>query len=225
MKHDYSPSRLDTFVDAAFAFALTLLIISFDEIPQSREQMEAALKLIPAFAASFAQLVLFWLGHRRWSRSYGEETYLTVLLSLSLVFAALVFVFPLRIVYSVFFQWLSNGYLAGGFVVSRASDLGFIFAIYGIAFFFFSGLLFLLYWTSWRKREQKALGRSEQYQLRSYLSAWLILALTGLFSTILAFVLKGEAAGYAGMAYATLGISMPINGFYHGKKISQSASG
>ena len=28
-------TRLDTFIDAAFAFVLTLLVISFDEIPQT----------------------------------------------------------------------------------------------------------------------------------------------------------------------------------------------
>ncbi len=60
-------TRLDTFIDAAFAFVLTLLVISFDEIPSNYAEMMAAVKRIPAFVASFALLMMFWLPHRRWS--------------------------------------------------------------------------------------------------------------------------------------------------------------
>ena len=42
-------TRIEAFVDAAFAFALTLLVISFDEIPESYEQLVDALKGVPAF--------------------------------------------------------------------------------------------------------------------------------------------------------------------------------
>ena len=66
-------SRLDTFVDAAFAFVLTLLVISFDEIPSSYPEMLEAVKRIPGFAASFAVLMMFWLQHRLWSRRFGLE--------------------------------------------------------------------------------------------------------------------------------------------------------
>ena len=54
-------TRLDTFIDAAFAFVLTLLVISFDEIPSTYAEMLAAVKRIPGFAASFAVLMMFWL--------------------------------------------------------------------------------------------------------------------------------------------------------------------
>ena len=38
-------TRLDTFIDAAFAFVLTLLVISFDEIPSTYAEMLAAAKI------------------------------------------------------------------------------------------------------------------------------------------------------------------------------------
>ncbi|MCZ6500144.1 MAG: hypothetical protein O6844_06605, partial [Gammaproteobacteria bacterium] len=45
-------TRLDTFIDAAFAFVLTLLIISFDEIQSTYAELMVAVKRIPAFACS-----------------------------------------------------------------------------------------------------------------------------------------------------------------------------
>ena len=91
-------TRLDTFVDAAFAFVLTLLVISFDDIPSDIPEMLAAAKRIPGFAASFAILMMFWLQHRQWSRRYGLENTGTILHSLTLIFVMLVYVYPLRMV-------------------------------------------------------------------------------------------------------------------------------
>ena len=42
-------TRIEVFVDAAFAFAVTMLVISFDQIPQSFNEMVEAVKGIPAF--------------------------------------------------------------------------------------------------------------------------------------------------------------------------------
>ena len=49
-------TRLEAFVDAAFAFALTLLVISFDAVPQSFEALTTALKAVPAFLMASAYL-------------------------------------------------------------------------------------------------------------------------------------------------------------------------
>ena len=40
-------TRLDTFVDAAFAFAVTLMVISVDEVPGSYEEFMQALAQVP----------------------------------------------------------------------------------------------------------------------------------------------------------------------------------
>ena len=48
-------TRMETFADAAFAFAVTMLVISVEAVPQNYEEFAAALKSIPAFFASFLQ--------------------------------------------------------------------------------------------------------------------------------------------------------------------------
>jgi len=65
-------TRLDTFIDAAFAFVLTLLIISFDEIPSTYPELMLAVKRIPAFAFSFMIVMMFSASAHQPSLRSGE---------------------------------------------------------------------------------------------------------------------------------------------------------
>ncbi len=83
-------TRLETFTDAAFAFAVTMLVVGGgDAIPTSFEEMILALKQVPAFAASFSNIMLFWYAHHRWSRRYGLEDAVSVTLSVTLTTTSL----------------------------------------------------------------------------------------------------------------------------------------
>ena len=64
-------TRLETFVDAAFAFAVTSLVLSFDAMPDSFTELYDALRRLPACLAGFAILALFWTAHHRFSRRCG----------------------------------------------------------------------------------------------------------------------------------------------------------
>ena len=72
------------------AIAVTLLVISVDDVPSSYEEFVQALKSVPAFVACFLQLVIFWLGHRRWSELYGLDDARSVWLSFMLIMGVLV---------------------------------------------------------------------------------------------------------------------------------------
>ncbi|MEZ5519918.1 MAG: TMEM175 family protein [Dokdonella sp.] len=104
-------TRAEAFFDAAFAFAITLMVISIDEIPDSAEKLLNALKAVPAFAASFLLIVLFWRAHADWSRHYGLNDRHSQRLSLLMVFLVLVFIYPLRMFFGAFFEWISQGML------------------------------------------------------------------------------------------------------------------
>ena len=58
-------TRTETFTDAAFAFAVTLLVISIDAVPTTYDELLIAVQGIPAFGLACALLFLFWYGH--WS--------------------------------------------------------------------------------------------------------------------------------------------------------------
>lgn len=52
-------TRIETFVAAAFAFAVTMVVISLGSIPSTFGAFIQAVKQIPSFAASCA--IIFWI--------------------------------------------------------------------------------------------------------------------------------------------------------------------
>ena len=48
-------------------------------------------------------MIMFWMGHRTWSRLYGLEDARCLWVSVSLIACVLVFVYPLRVMYSLLF--------------------------------------------------------------------------------------------------------------------------
>src|SRR5690348_7970185 len=93
-------TRIEAFTDAAFAFAVTLLMIGGGHVPNDVAQLLAALRELPGYAASFLLLCLFWYAHYLWYRRYGAEDRRSIVLSLLLVFLVLIFVYPLHMMFS-----------------------------------------------------------------------------------------------------------------------------
>jgi hypothetical protein len=73
-------SRLEAFSDAAFAFALTLLVVSLD-VPRSYGELMGLLKGFLSFACCFALLVWIWHEHNMFFRRYGLQDPSTVFLN------------------------------------------------------------------------------------------------------------------------------------------------
>lgn len=53
-----SAFRLDAFVDATFAFVVTLLVISVGDLPASLDALRTALWRVPAFAGSLVLIAM-----------------------------------------------------------------------------------------------------------------------------------------------------------------------
>lgn len=182
-------TRLEAFVDAAFAFAVTLLVISIDAIPDSIDGLVAALKGIPAFAASFAMVALFWSAHARWSRRYGLDDATTTLLSLALVFLVLIYVYPLKLLFGSFFAMLTGGWLPMPLArIDGYGDIRFMFAVYALAFTTLSLVLMALYGHAWRRRERIGLSAQEQGLTAGHVALFAVFAAVGLLSLLAALL-------------------------------------
>ena len=213
-------TRVEAFVDAAFAFAVTLLVIAVGNVPDTTDEMLAALRQVPAFACSFALIALFWFKHNQWSRRFGLDDTTTVLLSLLLVFQVLVYVYPLRMLFGGFAIWISGGWLSGGFQPTRAADVAVMFMIYAVAWITMCLNILLLYLHAWRMRRSIGLDLDEQVNTRSEVAAWVFAPLIGVQSFGMALWLRSEPAvpnwliGLPGMIYGLMGLTYPVAIWY-----------
>jgi len=203
-------TRLETFCDAAFAFAVTLLVISGGGIPTSYAALLAALQEVPAFLASFVAIAIIWGAHRRWSRRYGLEDGWTTLISLGIVFVMLVYVYPLRMVASAFMAYLSGGRLPSAFVLTAASDLTGLFVVYGLGFAVQAAMLALLYLRALRAGDRLRLDPVERLRTRQEIVQHAVLAVTGVTSAVAAAALPTRLGVWAGFVYMTLPLTMPL---------------
>ncbi len=202
-------TRLDAFCDAAFAFAVTILVISTGGVPRSYADLMRALRDVPAFAASFAAVAAFWGAHRQWGQRYGLDDRLSTLLSLGVVFVTLVYVYPLKMVFSALAAWASRGALPANFTVESVGELRGLFVVYGVGFAAQSGLLALLYRHALRA-PGLALDAAERLHTRRHGASYLVMGATGLVSAVWAAVMPGRLGVFAGFLYATLPVTMPL---------------
>lgn len=206
-------TRIETFTDAAFAFSLTLMVVSL-EIPRSYEELIAALHGIPAFALSAVLLMIFWAGHHGWSRRYGLDDTQTIVLSCLLVFTVLVYVYPLRFLARALTAWMDHvlglPLTSEPISFSSPAQLNQLFAVYGVGFVIMCLSIVLLNLHAWRQRELLGLNELEIYDTRAEIGAWMILGATGLLSVAMAIATSPSLVGAPGWAYMILPIAMPL---------------
>lgn len=182
--------RLDAFVDAAFAFAVSLLIIAGGQSVGSFGELIQALMRIPAFLAGFALILLFWIAHRSWSALNPPRDGMTTLLSLAVVFMVLVFVFPLRTLIESAVHFLSGGVLPGGRLIRNFEQLGWTYFIYGVGFAVLSVLFALLF-----RHAQRGLDDDRnRMAARHWSRTWTWAALTAVLSGLVALTPATAAA-------------------------------
>src|SRR5438445_12915778 len=90
---------LETFIDAAFAFAISMLVIAAQQIPDNIQTLLAAFKNVPTFVCSIAVLGIFWPGHWLWSRRLGLEANASILISWDMILTILMFIHPLKAIF------------------------------------------------------------------------------------------------------------------------------
>ena len=203
-------TRLETFADAAFAFAVTLLVVAGgDTVPASFEEMMLAMKQVPAFAASFANIMLFWYAHHRWSRRFGLVGPGSVLLTLLLIFVMLIYVYPLKAIYSGAFDFFTGGYLASYFELRSVADLRDMFIIFGAGYAALSGVIVLLNRHALGKSEALSLTAFERFETVTEVQHWLINMSVPLISIGLAIVMPDGLVVVAGLCYFLFGIFIP----------------
>ena len=140
-------NRLDAFTDAAFAFAVTLLVIGGSEPPTSYAMLEAAMAEVPAFAIGFALIAMFWFAHVRWRHFRGDGSWPSMILSVLLIFLVLIYVQPLRAMARSLSTFL------GGSGAPFQGAPGDLFFVYGLGFVAMAATIACLFFEAQRSTE------------------------------------------------------------------------
>lgn len=205
-------TRLEVFIDAAFAFAVTMLVISFDSIPRSYDEVMLAVKSIPAFVVAVAQLVWIWHTHNVWSRRFGLDTTYTVFISSALLIVVLIYVYPMRIMAGGMFAWLTNDYLPSNFRPITLDELRDMFVFLSIGFIALCMVFVQMYRYAARLKEELLLSDYELFESSTVVIMWSGAAVIALLCIILAIILPPQHVPLSGFSFMLLGVWFPLVG-------------
>lgn len=197
-------ARIEAFSDAVFGFALTLLVVSL-EVPRTYADMMGSVRALPAFAASFAILLMIWQEHHNFFRRYGVHDGVTIWLNGLLLFVVLFYVYPLKFLMTMLLG--PSGVLLGGRPAGvELREVPGLMVMYGAGFISVFLLLAALHWRALARLRSEPETGVDLQALRLHLGACFVYVAVGLFSIAVAgFGPWSWSAGAAGFAYALIG--------------------
>lgn len=210
-------TRIETFVDAAFAFAFTMLVISIDEIPRSPRELFDLSKDIPAFIFSAAMIGSLWLAHSNWSRTFGLQDRVSIYLSLGMVMLMLIFVYPIKLLMQATVLYLSLEFLGtdifdNGLFENEGwvDEMPNLFIYFGFGLIALSLIIIALFQNSLRYRQQLCLNYAEiKWCIRNTV-IWIVVAITAVISCLVAQYLSTENVARAGYVYFSMFFTPPL---------------
>ena len=216
-------TRLETFIDAAFAFAVTLAVIAADRVPGDIEALLGAFKNVPAFVASVVVIGIFWRGHWLWSRRYGLEDGISSFISWVLLVTILIYIYPMKALFGSMFYLLSDGQFGQSLGMRTETQARSIFSIYALGFTAIALEILLLHARAWQLREPLRLNAREQLITRGELTGWTIPVGTGIVSLVLSFILPAEQIAWCGWVYFLMAVLIRVHNFLHRRRLSKAA--
>src|SRR5256885_46551 len=211
-------TRLETFIDAAFAFAITMLVIAGNQIPDDVGKLLGAFKNVPAFVTSVIVLGIFWRGHWLWSRRYGLEDGISTLISWAMIVTLLIYIYPLNAIFSSMWNLLSGSRVGHTMGAQSDEQIRAVFAIFSLGFCAIAIEVVLLHVRAWQLREPLRLAERGRSMTRAEIEGWRLAVGVGLVSLILALTLPMQQIAWAGWVYFSMAILVPVQRFFRGRK-------
>ena len=216
-------TRLEAFMDAAFAFSVTMMVISVDRVPENATELLAAFRHVPAFVASIAVLGLFWRGHWLWSRRYGLEDGISIFISWTMLVTILIYIYPLKVVFGGMWYLLSERAVGQPLMLQSAVQARSLFAVFAIGFTTIALQIVLLNVRAYYLREPLRFNELERITTMGEIRGWLLPVTIGIISLILALTLPRPQVAWSGWIYFSLAVLVPLHNVYRRHRIRAAA--
>lgn len=208
-------TRLESFSNAVFGFAVTLLVVA-SEVPQTFGQLEEAMRGFIAFGLCFAVLVMLWYYHASYFRRYGINDAISVVLTATLLFLVLFYVYPLKFLTTMIVEGLMGNWsvtLPDGSVVPRigSGESPRLMLIYSSGYCVIFCLFAVLYYRAYRFRDVLVLNADETFITLLSVQNCVIQASIGLASILLVGLLPPTYAPLGGLIYFLIGPCVGLN--------------
>ncbi len=193
-----------------------MLVIAAQQIPDDIETLLAAFKNVPVFVASIIVLGIFWRGHWLWSRRYGLEDGISIFISWAMIVTILIYMYPLKAIFSSMWFSLSNGRLGHALGPHSGSQTRTIFAL---GFTAIALEVVLLNLRAWQLRKSLRLNELERLITLYEMTGWAIPVCVGIISFVLATILPREFIDWSGWVYFSMAILVPLHSAYRKRRI------
>lgn len=206
----HEPTRLETFSDAVFAFAVTLIIVSL-EVPKSFDELFETMKGFVAFGACFGILFLIWNSQNIFFRRFGIVDAYTTALNGILLFVVLSYTYPLKFLFTLLFSG-DNTYLSHGVKLSmiRLDQVPTLFYIYNTGYIVIYLLFYLMYRHAHSHAEKLELTTYELFETRSMMYINLLNVLIGVIAIAATFLFPDNLKGASGYVYFLIPVAYSI---------------
>jgi hypothetical protein len=214
-------TRLETFIDEEFAFAISMLVIAPQQIPDNIEALLGAFKNVPAFVASIVVLGIFWRGHWLWSRRYGLEDGASIFISWAMLATVLIYIYPLKAIFGSMWFLLSDGRVGQALGLRTDAEARALFAIFAVGFTAIALEILLLNLRAWQLREPLRLNAREKFIARYEIWGWSLPVAVGIVSLVLALTLPIRHIPWSGWVYFSMAILVPMHSAYRRRKMNR----
>jgi len=214
----HEPSRIETFSDAAFAFALTLIIVSL-EVPHTFGELMETMRGTLSFAICFAALFNIWNNQNIFFRRYGLKDSYTIALNAILLFVVLIYTYPLKFLFELVFSG-DNFYRHNGtaILMIHEDETRSLMLIYGAGFVAIYILFFLMYRHAQGCAEELDMSELELYETKTLANINLLCICVCLLAISLAIILPLKWAGRTGFVYFLIPFAYSFWFSYRGRK-------
>jgi uncharacterized membrane protein len=205
-------SRLEALFDMVLAMALTLTVISL-EVPQTFDDLIGSFAKLPSFAVCFVILLMCWYYHFQFHRRYGIENFPLVIMSGLLLFIILIYVYPLKFLYSLLFAPAN----AAGLNPAQGQTL---IMLYSAGFAAIFTMFFLMNLYAYVARADLELDTNEIALTKAAMGTHAVYVIVASISILMTWANIGGTL--SGWVYLLIGPLQFANGMYWGLQVKET---